>query len=85
VQTSLHEGYCLTIHEAKMFNKAVVTTDVASASNLIVDQQDGLIVPISIDGLCDGIKKMLLDTELLKKCSRALLASDTTAEINMIL
>lgn len=84
VQTSLHEGYCLTIHEAKMFDKAVVTTSVASATNLIVNNEDGLIVPISVEGLYEGVKRMLLDTELRNKCSKALLAVDTTAEIHKI-
>ncbi|OCB69087.1 hypothetical protein FBGL_13725 [Flavobacterium glycines] len=85
VQTSLHEGYCLTIHEAKMFDRAVVTTNVASASNLIIDKEDGLIVAISTDGLYDGIREMLSDIELRNRCSRALLAEDTTVEIKKIL
>lgn len=84
VQTSLHEGYCLTIHEAKMFDRPVVTTHVASASNLIKNNEDGLIVPISVNGLYAGIKQMLLDRELRDKCSKALLAVDTTAEIHKI-
>lgn len=85
VQTSLHEGYCLTIHEAKMFNKPVVTTAVASASNLIVDGQDGLIVPISADGIYEGVKKMLDNSKFVKEFSRSILALDTTNEIQKIL
>lgn len=85
VQTSLHEGYCLTIHEAKMFNKAVVTTNVASASNLIVDGSDGLIVPISIEGIYGGVKKIFKNKDLKDDFARSLLAMDTTSEIKKIL
>ena len=84
VQTSLHEGYCLTIHEAKMFDRAVVTTNVASASNLIKNNEDGLIVSISVNGLYAGVKQMLMDRKLRDKCSKALLAEDTTSEIHKI-
>lgn len=59
VQTSLHEGYGITIHEAKIFNRPVVTTAVLSASNLIVDDKDGLIVPINEDGIFAGVKELL--------------------------
>lgn len=61
VQTSLHEGYCLTIHEAKIFEKPVVTTAVLSASNLIENGEDGLIVPISEDGIYSGVRALLGD------------------------
>lgn len=85
VQTSLHEGYCLTIHEAKMFNKPVVTTAVASASNLIVDNEDGLIVPISVQGLTDGISNLLQNPKRLVEFQRTILAQDTTTEINKLI
>lgn len=84
VQTSLHEGYCLTIHEAKMFNKPVVTTAVASASNLIIDGQDGLIVPISVEGIYEGVKKIIENKNLITSFSLSLLANDTTNEIQKI-
>lgn len=66
VQTSLHEGYCITLHEAKVFNKPIITTDFLSADNLIADNVDGLIVEISEDGLYNGIKKVLDNAVLLE-------------------
>ena len=85
VQTSLHEGYCLTIHEAKMFDKPVVTTAVMSASNLIMDGSDGLIVPISEEGIYQGVKRLLDYSQLRIMFSKALLAKDTSDEINKII
>jgi glycosyltransferase involved in cell wall biosynthesis len=84
VQSSLHEGYCLTIHEAKIFEKPVVTTAVASASNLIVDEADGLIVPISVEGIYEGVKKMLVNPILMAEFSKSILAKDTTNEIKEV-
>lgn len=70
VQTSLHEGYCLTMHEAKIFNRSVVTTKVLSASNLIEDQEDGLIVPISIDGIYFGVRELITNKTKREKFER---------------
>ncbi|MNS85413.1 4-alpha-N-acetylgalactosaminyltransferase [compost metagenome] len=85
VQTSLHEGYCITIHEAKMFDRPVVTTNVASAANLIVHEEDGLIVPISEEGLYQGIVRVLTHPELLRDYTKSMLATDTTSEADKLL
>ena len=81
VQTSFHEGYCLTIHEAKIFNKPVVITNVASASNLIVNNKDGLIVEINEEGIYKGVKTLLTNNELRFLFRRNLLAQETINEI----
>lgn len=72
VQTSLHEGYCITLHEAKIFNKPVITTDFLSATNLIKNNEDGLIVDISEDGIYNGVKILIDNPEIRKTmaCSR---------------
>lgn len=85
VQTSLHEGYCLTLHEAKMFDKPVVTTAVVSASNLIAHEEDGLIVPITAQSLEDAVEYLLSHPEKMEQFSKALLVGDTTDEVNKIL
>jgi glycosyltransferase involved in cell wall biosynthesis len=84
VQTSFHEGYCLTVHEAKIFNKPVVVTNVASASNLIVDNEDGLIVPINEIGLFNGVKQLLTNSELRRGFQKNILALETINEINKL-
>ena len=76
MQTSFHEGYCLTIHEAKIFNKPVVITNVASASNLIVNNKDGLIVEINEEGIYKGVKTLLTNNELRFLFRRNLLAQE---------
>jgi glycosyltransferase involved in cell wall biosynthesis len=81
VQTSFHEGYCLTVHEAKILEKPVVMTNVASANNLIVHGEDGLIVEISEDGLYKGVKSLLEDWKLLKLLEKNLLCQETVSEI----
>lgn len=70
VQTSLHEGYCLTIHEAKIFKKPVVTTAVLSAPNLIENQGDGLIIAISIDGIYSGVRELITNKARREKFER---------------
>ena len=84
VQTSFHEGYCLTVHEAKIFNKPVVVTNVASASNLIVNNEDGLIVEISKEGIYNGVKSLLTNTNLRVCFEKNCLAAETTNEINKL-
>lgn len=84
VQTSRHEGYCLTLHEAKVFEKPVVTTNFLSASNLIEDKEDGLIVDISVEGLFKGIRSLLSDEKLRTKMSRSILVEDTSSEIEKL-
>jgi len=84
VQTSFHEGYCLTVHEAKIFNKPVVVTNVASASNLIMDNEDGLIVGINEQGIFEGVKALLIDEEKRTLFAKNILAQETVGEINKL-
>lgn len=59
VQTSRHEGYCITIAEAKVFNKFVISTDVAGAREQIKDELTGKIVDTCVDNLYQGIYHFL--------------------------
>lgn len=65
VQPSRHEGFCITLAEAKLFNKPNVTTNFTGASEQIIDGMTGLIVDIDVDSLYLGVKK-LLDNESLR-------------------
>ncbi len=84
VQTSFHEGYCLTVHEAKIFNKPVVTTNVASAVNLIVNNEDGLIVDVNEDAIYEGVKLLMDRDDLRFLFAKNLKATDTITEIDKI-
>lgn len=59
VQTSKHEGWGLTLSEAKIFNKPIVTTDFAGAKEQIVNGGTGTIVEINAHAIYKGIKEMI--------------------------
>ncbi|WP_282144798.1 glycosyltransferase [Thomasclavelia cocleata] len=56
VQTSLHEGYCITIAEALLFSKYVISTDVAGAYDQIKNDEIGKIVKYDIKELTNTIE-----------------------------
>ena len=56
VQPSYHEGYRITIAEAKVFNKIIISTDTIGAKEQIVDGENGIIVKAEIDQLFFAIK-----------------------------
>lgn len=67
VQPSLHEGYGITVAEAQVFNKPIVVTNFASAKDLIIHNETGLIVDISSKDIYEAVKSLLLNTELQKR------------------
>lgn len=44
VQTSRHEGYCIALAEARIFNKPIITTDSAGGKEQVLDGVTGYIV-----------------------------------------
>lgn len=68
VQTSLHEGYCLTIAEARVFGKYIISTDVAGAYDQIKDTSVGKIVPRNTQSLAETIFKFCIQTKKCKFC-----------------
>lgn len=67
VQPSRHEGYCLTLAEAKRFNKPIVTTNFVGALEQIEDNQTGLIVKFDSYEIEDSIVKLIQDSKLREK------------------
>ena len=67
VQPSRYEGKAVAITEAKVFNKPIVITDYNSARDQITNNETGLIVNNSIDGIYKGIKELIEDSELKNK------------------
>lgn len=59
VQTSLHEGYCITIGEALLFNKYVISTDVAGAHDQIKNSNIGIICKYCTTELSKNISDYL--------------------------
>jgi glycosyltransferase involved in cell wall biosynthesis len=66
VQPSRHEGYCITLAEARCFNKPIVTTNFVGALEQIKNNETGKIVECNVDSIFDGIK-VLLDNENLRE------------------
>lgn len=68
VQTSRYEGFGITLAEAKMFQKPIVTTNFDAVGAQFVNEENGLIVDISPKAIADGIVRMLTDTKLRENC-----------------
>ncbi|WP_093052181.1 glycosyltransferase [Salipaludibacillus aurantiacus] len=64
VQCSRHEGYCITLAEARHLNKPIVTTNFTGAGEHIKNGETGLIVNISEDGIYEGLKRLIDNEEL---------------------
>lgn len=65
VQPSYTEGYSTTICEAGMLGKAIVGTKPSGGiRDQITDGTDGLIVDATVDGLTEGIERLLKDDKL---------------------
>lgn len=67
VQPSLHEGYGITVAEAQVFNKPIVVTNFASAKDLIINNETGLICEISSEGIYEAVKSLLINSDLQTK------------------
>lgn len=70
VQPSRYEGKAVTIREAQILGKPVVITNFPTAKSQVKDGVDGLITPMKIGGIVEGLQKLLdnptLREELIK-------------------
>ena len=64
VQPSRTEGKSIAIEEAKVLCKPIVVTNYPTVTDQIQDCYNGVIVPISSDGVYEGIKKMIKQPDL---------------------
>lgn len=64
IQPSKHEGYCITLGEARCFDNPIVTTNFTGANEQINNETTGLVCDISEDGIYNSIKRLLDDEEL---------------------
>ncbi|MFD0829833.1 glycosyltransferase [Neobacillus sp. M.A.Huq-85] len=65
VQTSRHEGYCLTLAEAKCLRKPIITTNFVGANEQLINGHNGLIVECNAEELYKKLK-YLIDNPLQK-------------------
>lgn len=64
VQTSRHEGYGLSIAEARILNKPVVTTEFDAVWAQMVQGENGVVVPQDPVAVADSIERLLNDQQL---------------------
>lgn len=68
VQPSRFEGFGITLAEAKMFHKPIVTTNFDAVGAQFENEKNGLIVDISPQTIADGILRMERDEDLRRRC-----------------
>lgn len=83
VQPSKHEGYCITLAEARCFNNPIVTTNFTGANEQIKHKITGLVCNISQQGIYSAVKQLLDDEKLFNNIKNNLNEKivDSTKEI----
>ena len=87
VQPSRHEGYCITLGEARCFDNPIVTTSFTGANEQIENETTGLVCDISEEGIYKAIKRLLDDDNLREDIRRNLKDENvnTTKEIKKLI
>lgn len=87
VQTSHKEGFGLTVCEAKILQRPVITTRFPTASEMLHDGVDGIIVDHDAYAVADAVR-LLLDEpqrrEAIERALRAQAAYDSTNELEKL-
>ena len=78
VQTSTFEGFGLTIAEAKILHRPVVSTDFDIVHDQITDGQNGLIAEMTPESVAEKILKLLYDDSLRSKIIKNLEKEENT-------
>ena len=81
VQTSAFEGFGMTIAEAKMLHRPVVSTNFDVIHDQIVDHQNGLIADMTPQNVAEKILELIADEELRGSISKSL-ANETYSTVN---
>lgn len=81
VQTSSFEGFGLTLSEAKILHKPIVTTNFPSAYDQITDGENGLITEMTPESLADGILRLIDNPSLKEKLVNATRQEDNLTAI----
>lgn len=69
VQTSRYEGFGLSIAEARILNKPVVTTEFDAVWNQMVQGKNGIVVPIDATAVADAIQELIENPRKMKAIS----------------
>lgn len=66
VQPSRHEGYCITLAEARCFDKPIISTNFTGAKEQLINDEQGVIVKFDEQDLVLAIKNVLNKLDKLK-------------------
>ena len=66
VQTSILEGFCLTVREAKLLSKPVVSTNFPAIYNQLNHEENGLIAEMNYVSVADNIWRIVSNEDLKK-------------------
>jgi glycosyltransferase involved in cell wall biosynthesis len=70
VSPSLSEGFCLPVIEAAMFNKPAIVTNTGSLPELVVDGENGFVVPVGdVAILAERMYQITVNEQLRKHMS----------------
>jgi len=83
VQPSRHEGYCITLAEARYLNKPIVTTNFNAAKEQINDGITGSIVDINHYEIYKALKNLIDDQELAKSFTTNLIRKGYDSELKL--
>ncbi|MFJ7728158.1 glycosyltransferase [Neobacillus sp. NPDC097160] len=67
VQPSRHEGFCITLAEAKCLKKPIVTTNFTGAQEQIKNRENGLIVSINENEIYNALVELINNEDLRKR------------------
>lgn len=68
VQSSRYEGKSVVLDEAKMLCKPIVATAYPTVADQVADGLEGVVIPMTPEGIAEGICRMLQDEEARTKC-----------------
>ncbi|NHC43328.1 glycosyltransferase, partial [Bacillus sp. MM2020_1] len=85
VQPSRHEGYCITLMEARYLGKPIITTCFTGANEQIINGETGIIVGVNEDEIYQALVKLINNKEFRKKLKRNLAKelSDKKQKVNI--
>lgn len=66
-QTSIFEGLGLTVIEAAILSRPIVVTNFPTASEIIINEETGLIADFSAKDIAEKIKRLLFESKLKSK------------------
>lgn len=86
VQPSLHEGYCITLAEARCFDNPIIATNFTGAKEQLIETGCGVVSEIDENDLYIKIKEILDNNKLREQIKSNLRnhISDTSKEISKL-